>query len=81
MTISRGIINIFGIISIISMLLSLSLYLFRSLYIYVLKMEYKSDFHIQIQRNINSILPFLTKYHNLFWFICTLSSCIWILYI
>jgi hypothetical protein len=80
MTISRGIINIFGIISILSMILAISLYLFRGIYMYILKNKYKSGFYISIQKNINSILPFLTKYHNLFWFLCTLSSCIWILY-
>jgi hypothetical protein len=81
MIISRWMTNIFGIISIISLTLSLSLYLFRSIYMYILKKKHKSNFYISIQKNINSILPFLTKYHNLFWFLCTLSSCIWILYV
>jgi len=70
MTISRVVINTFGVISIISGLLTMSLYLFRAIYIYILKNNSLNNDHIKTLKNINIILPFLTKYHSFFWFVC-----------
>lgn len=70
--------NIFGIISIMCLLLAISLYFFRWVYMYILKNKNQDKSWTKIQKNINNILPFLTKYHNLFWMLCLLSSCVYI---
>ena len=77
--ISHKILSVLAIISIIFAFLTISLYLFRSIYMYMLNNKFKNNFSIKIQKNINSILPFLTKYHNSFCFLFILSFSILIL--